>query len=36
LMQLGFSRILFLIGSSVPNSPWPVLERYAGLIRQFR
>jgi hypothetical protein len=27
LMQLGFSRILFLIESSVPNSPWPVLER---------
>ncbi|MBI3302553.1 MAG: LLM class flavin-dependent oxidoreductase, partial [Deltaproteobacteria bacterium] len=36
LMQLGFNRILFLIEPGAPNSQWPVLERYAGLIRQFR
>jgi probable F420-dependent oxidoreductase len=36
LMQLGFNRILFIIEPGAPHSQWPVLERYAGLIRQFR
>jgi probable F420-dependent oxidoreductase len=36
LVQLGFNRILFLIEPGTPNSQWPILERYAGLIRQFR
>lgn len=36
LMRLGFNRILFLIEPGVPDAQWPVLERYAGLIRQFR
>jgi len=36
LMELGFNRILFLIDATVPEKQWPVLERYAGLIRSFR
>jgi len=36
LIGLGFNRILFLIDATVPEKQWPVLERYAGLIRTFR
>jgi len=36
LMELGFNRILFLLEAGAPEAQWPVLEQYAGLIRQFR
>jgi alkanesulfonate monooxygenase SsuD/methylene tetrahydromethanopterin reductase-like flavin-dependent oxidoreductase (luciferase family) len=36
LMELGFNRILFLIEPGAPEKQWPVLERYANLIRTFR
>jgi probable F420-dependent oxidoreductase len=36
LMQIGFNRILFLVEPGAPDTQWPVLERYAGLIRQFQ
>jgi hypothetical protein len=36
LIQAGFNRILFLIEPGAPDAQWPVLERYAGLIRTFR
>lgn len=36
LREMGFNRVLFLIEPGAPESQWPVLERYAGLIRQFR
>ena len=35
LIQLGFHRILFFINPGDPNAQWSILERYAGLIRQF-
>jgi len=35
LLKLGFHRVLFLIPTGTPDTQWPVLERYAGLIRQF-
>ena len=36
LVQMGFNRVLFLIEPAEPAAQWPVLERYAGLIRQFQ
>ena len=36
LTQMGFNRVLFLIEPAEPDAQWPVLERYAGLIRQFQ
>ena len=36
LIQTGFNRVLFLIEPAEPDVQWPVLERYAGLIRQFQ
>jgi hypothetical protein len=36
LMEMGFNRVLFLIEPGTPDTQWPVVERYAGLIRQFR
>ncbi len=35
LLALGFHRIVFMIEPAAPESQWPILERYAGLIRQF-
>jgi probable F420-dependent oxidoreductase len=36
LIQLGFNRILFIFEPGAPDAQWPVLERYAALIRNFR
>jgi probable F420-dependent oxidoreductase len=36
LIATGFKRILFLIEPGTPDVQWPVLERYAGLIRAFK
>jgi len=36
LIATGFKRILFLIEPGTPDVQWPVLERYAGLIRSFK
>jgi hypothetical protein len=36
LIKLGFNRVLFLLDPGAPDAQWPVLEKYAGLIRQFR
>src|SRR6266852_7749512 len=36
LIQAGFNRVLVLIEPGVPDAQWPVLERYAGLIRTLR
>ena len=36
LIKLGFNRVLFLLEPGTPDVQWPVLEKYAGLIRQFR
>jgi probable F420-dependent oxidoreductase len=35
LLKLGFHRVLFLVPNGLPEKQWPVLDRYAGLIRQF-
>ena len=35
LLALGFHRIVFMVEPADPESQWPILERYAGLIRQF-
>jgi len=35
LAQAGFNRILLFLDPGTPDSQWPLLERYAGLIRQF-
>jgi hypothetical protein len=35
LLKLGFSRVLFLAPVAQPDKQWPVLERYAALIRKF-
>jgi probable F420-dependent oxidoreductase len=36
LIATGFNRVLFLIEPGTPDAQWPVLERYAGLIRAFK
>jgi probable F420-dependent oxidoreductase len=36
LLKTGFNRVLFLIPTGAADTQWPVLERYAGLVRQFR
>jgi probable F420-dependent oxidoreductase len=36
LLKLGFHRVLFLMPTGTAETQWPVLERYAGLIRQFK
>jgi probable F420-dependent oxidoreductase len=36
LIELGFNRILFIFEPGAPDAQWPVLERYATLIRNFR
>ncbi len=36
LITTGFNRVLFLVEPADPDKQWPVLERYAGLIRQFQ
>jgi probable F420-dependent oxidoreductase len=35
LLKLGFNRVLFLAPVAQPDKQWPVLERYAALIRKF-
>jgi hypothetical protein len=35
LFKLGFNRVLFLAPVAQPEKQWPVLERYAALIRKF-
>lgn len=35
LITTGFNRVLFLVEPAEPDKQWPVLERYAKLIRQF-
>jgi hypothetical protein len=35
LLKLGFSRVVFLTPVDKPDKQWPVLERYASLIRKF-
>jgi len=35
LLKLGFNRILLMAPVAKPDKQWPVLERYAGLIRKF-
>jgi hypothetical protein len=35
LLKLGFNRVLFLAPVAQPDKQWPVLERYAALIRNF-
>jgi alkanesulfonate monooxygenase SsuD/methylene tetrahydromethanopterin reductase-like flavin-dependent oxidoreductase (luciferase family) len=35
LIKLGFNRVLFLAPVAGPDKQWPVLERYAALIRKF-
>ncbi|HLW70811.1 MAG TPA: LLM class F420-dependent oxidoreductase [Candidatus Binataceae bacterium] len=35
LLKLGFNRVGFLIPVAKPDKQWPVLERYASLIRKF-
>ncbi len=36
LIHIGFKRILVLVEPNVPDAQWPVLERYAGLMRTLR
>jgi len=36
LITTGFNRVLFLFEPGTPEVQWPVLERYAGLIRAFK
>jgi hypothetical protein len=36
LITTGFNRVLFLVEPKEPDTQWPVLERYAKLIRQFQ
>jgi probable F420-dependent oxidoreductase len=35
LLKLGFNRVLFMAPIARPDEQWPVLERYAALIRKF-
>ena len=35
LLKIGFNRVLFLAPVAAPDKQWPVLERYAALIRNF-
>ena len=35
LIGMGFHRVMFLIEPGAPDAQWPVLERYAELIRKF-
>jgi probable F420-dependent oxidoreductase len=35
LLKLGFNRVVFLTPVTTPDKQWPVLERYASLIRKF-
>jgi hypothetical protein len=35
LIKIGFNRVLFLAPVAKPDKQWPVLERYAALIRKF-
>jgi probable F420-dependent oxidoreductase len=35
LLKMGFNRIVFLVTQIRPDAQWPVLERYATLIRKF-
>ncbi len=35
LLKLGFNRIVFLTPVGTPDRQWPVLERYAALMRKF-
>ena len=35
LLKLGFNRVLFLAPVAQPEKQWPMLERYAALIRKF-
>jgi probable F420-dependent oxidoreductase len=34
LLKLGFNRVLFLVPVAKPDKQWPVLERFASLIRK--
>ena len=35
LLKLGFNRVLFMAPVAQPDKQWPVLERYAALMRKF-
>jgi hypothetical protein len=35
LFKLGVKRVLFMAPVAEPNKQWPMLERYAALIRKF-
>jgi hypothetical protein len=35
LLKLGFNRFLFMAPVAQPEKQWPVLERYAKMIRKF-
>jgi probable F420-dependent oxidoreductase len=35
LLKLGFNRVVFLTPVTTPDKQWPVLERYATLMRKF-
>jgi probable F420-dependent oxidoreductase len=35
LLKIGFNRILFMAPVAQPDEQWPILERYAALIRKF-
>jgi len=35
VLKLGFNRVLFMAPVARPDKQWPVLERYATLIRNF-
>jgi hypothetical protein len=35
LIKLGFNRILLMAPVAKPDKQWPVLERYAVLLRRF-
>ena len=35
LLKLGFNRVLFMAPVAQPDKQWPVLERYAALVRKF-
>jgi alkanesulfonate monooxygenase SsuD/methylene tetrahydromethanopterin reductase-like flavin-dependent oxidoreductase (luciferase family) len=35
LLKIGFNRVVLMAPTATPGKQWPVLERYAGLIRKF-
>jgi hypothetical protein len=34
LLKLGFNRVVLTVPTAIPEKQWPVLERYAALIRK--